>query len=128
VADETSQRQSGCRMVSPFAESVLAVIRSSSGTAAVHTAGERRRCFQIPDSLHLSMPHHNFFHHHRSSLTVSTRAPPHTLCLQLLLSNKAGGTALVIVTGNPGVFFPNPYPYPQPYGFLSPRTAKTAQK
>jgi len=41
--------------------------------------------------------------------------------------------ALVIVAGNPGVFFPNPYPYPkgpypQPYGFLSPRTAKTAQK
>jgi hypothetical protein len=33
------------------AESALAVIRSSSGTAAVHTAGERRRCFQIPDSL-----------------------------------------------------------------------------
>jgi hypothetical protein len=40
---------------------------------------------------------------------------------------------LVIVAGNPGVFFPNPYPYPrdpypQPYGFLSPRTAKTVQK
>jgi len=51
AADETSQRQSGCRMVSPFAESVLPVIRSSSATAAVHTAGERRRCFQIPDSL-----------------------------------------------------------------------------
>jgi len=27
------------------------VIRSSSGTAIVYTAGERRRCFQIPDSL-----------------------------------------------------------------------------
>jgi len=27
------------------------VIRSSSGTAAVYTGGERRRCFQIPDSL-----------------------------------------------------------------------------
>jgi hypothetical protein len=29
----------------------LAVIKSSSGPAAVHTAGEQRRCFQIPDSL-----------------------------------------------------------------------------
>ena len=34
-----------------IAESALVVIRSSSGTAAVYTAGERRRCFQIPDSL-----------------------------------------------------------------------------
>jgi len=41
-----------CRMVSHFAESILAAIRSSSRFAAVHTAGERRQCFQIPDSLH----------------------------------------------------------------------------
>ena len=40
-----------CRMVKSIAESALAVIRSSSGTAAAYTAGERRRCFQIPDSI-----------------------------------------------------------------------------
>ena len=35
------------------AENAYTAIRSSSGTAAVHTAGERCRCFQIPDSLQI---------------------------------------------------------------------------
>ena len=50
MADEASQRRV-CRMVGLFAEGAYTAIMSSSGTAAVHTAGERRRCFQIPDSL-----------------------------------------------------------------------------
>jgi hypothetical protein len=41
-------------IIESIAESALAVIRSSSGTAAVYTAGERRWCFQIPDSLGFS--------------------------------------------------------------------------
>ena len=40
-----------CRMVGLVAENAYTAVRSSSGTAPVHTAGEQRRCFQIPDSL-----------------------------------------------------------------------------
>jgi len=50
VADEASQRRV-CRMVGLFAEGAYTTIRSSSGTATVHTASEQCQCFQIPDSL-----------------------------------------------------------------------------
>ena len=46
AADKTSQHPKWSS-----AEGAERAIRSSSGDAAVHTVGERRRCFQIPDSL-----------------------------------------------------------------------------
>jgi hypothetical protein len=56
-----------------IAESALAVIRSSSGTATVHT-GERRRCFQIPDSLYICMTSDVAFRASASTMRYGIRA------------------------------------------------------
>ena len=72
-----------------------------------------------------------FLHYPKPLFPTRTLQQCKKTSLHPLLEGR--GCVVVIVTGNPGVFFSNPYLYPrdpylQPDGFLSPRTAKAAQK